>query len=69
VNERTGELPKVSVFGAKVAVPDGKLRIVNCCPPCGTKLLTGAAMSAPLRATGLTNVSRPYVDAPPMPKL
>src|SRR3954469_17236870 len=66
--ERTGELPYVSVFGANVAEPEGKLTIVNCWPPCGTKLLMGAAMSAPVSAVGLAKVRRPYVVALPMPK-
>src|SRR5438067_106946 len=42
--------------------------IWNCCPPCGTKLLIGAAMSAPVRVTGFENDSRPKVVALPMPK-
>ena len=68
VKERTGELPKVSVFGENVAVPDGKVMIWNCCPPCGTKLLMGAALRGPARLTALAKASRPYVVALPMPK-
>src|SRR3954451_23392727 len=42
--------------------------IWNCCPPCGTKLLIGAAVRGPDRLAALAKASRPYVVALPMPK-
>src|SRR3954451_20669018 len=42
--------------------------IWNCCPPCGTKLLIGAAVRGPARLTAFAKAIRPYVVALPMPK-